>query len=40
MKQYETVIVSPPNLGETDLEALVSGVQTELGERSAGRTSS
>ena len=36
MKQYETVIVSPPNLSETDLEALVTGVQTELGERFGG----
>lgn len=36
MKQYETVIVSPPNLGEVDLEALVTGVQTELAERFGG----
>ena len=33
MKQYETVIVSPPNLGEADLEAVVNGIQTELAER-------
>ncbi len=36
MKQYETVIVSPPNLAEADLEALVTGVQTELAERFGG----
>jgi len=36
MNQYETIIVTPPNLGEADLEALVSGVERELNERFAG----
>ena len=33
MNQYETIIIAPPNLGEADLEGLVTGVEKELAER-------
>ena len=33
MAHYETTIIAPPILGETDLEGLVTGVEKELGER-------
>lgn len=36
MNQYETVVVTPPNLGEADLEALVAGVERDLNERFGG----
>ncbi len=37
MNQYETIIIAPPNLGETDLEALVTGVEKDLAERFEGK---
>ena len=36
MNQYETIIIAPPNLGETDLETLVTGVEKDLTERFGG----
>lgn len=37
MKQYETTVLTPPNLAESELEALVTGVERELGERFGGQ---
>ncbi|MEW5765808.1 MAG: 30S ribosomal protein S6 [Acidobacteriota bacterium] len=37
MRHYETVVVLPPNLGETDLEAQVTLVEKDLKERFGGQ---
>lgn len=37
MAHYETTIIIPPNLGETDLEAVITNVEKELGERFGGQ---
>jgi small subunit ribosomal protein S6 len=37
MAHYETTIIIPPILGETDLEGVIAGVEKELGERFGGR---
>jgi small subunit ribosomal protein S6 len=37
MAQYETTIIVPPILGESDLEGLITGVEKELGERFGGK---
>lgn len=37
MAQYETTIIIPPVLGESDLEGVVTSVEKELGERFGGK---
>jgi len=37
MRQYETMIILPPNLGESELEQAVAGVETDLRERFGGQ---
>jgi len=37
VRHYETMVVLPPNLGEADLEAVVSQVEKDLLERFGGQ---
>ena len=36
MKQYETTIVIPPNLSDTEVEAIVTGIEADIRDRCGG----
>ena len=37
MRQYETMIILPPNLGEGELDEAITGVETEITDRFGGQ---